>query len=431
MLRIDKINSLQLFQVLQFGTAILIGILLVKAGLPTSLVSVYEALMFLASLFCFFWVAGGQNALLQLFAKLDEATQKRAIFNVFLLFLLAGFLVGGLLYFFQKPVGKYLTNFEQMPLLDLLSLFLVLNSPSFSLQIFYLLLKKYNQLVVFGMVSFGLQLLLVVLPIYLHFSLRESMYGLCLWALVKLVWSVVVVLKHAELKIDLEFLKKYSLLAWPLLLFAAIGKGSEYVSGLAVSTLFEDEKVFAIFRYGARELPLAVLMVGALAMALIPEVAENQAKGLARIRSKTRSLSHWLYPISMVTILAAPFLFPFFFNDDFKTSAQVFNVFTLLLASRILLPQVVTMGASKNKILIISALAELGVLIVLSFWWGSIFGLLGVAWAAVLAFMVDRVVLIWYNWKVLLIPPGRYVDWKIYLLYNAGLFATYFISLFL
>ncbi|MBK9014805.1 MAG: hypothetical protein IPM82_12420 [Saprospiraceae bacterium] len=84
--RFDKINSLQIFQVLQFGTAVLIGILLVKAGLPTSLVSVYEALMFIASLFCFFWVAGGQNALLQLFAKLDEATQKRAIFNVFFLF---------------------------------------------------------------------------------------------------------------------------------------------------------------------------------------------------------------------------------------------------------------------------------------------------------------------------------------------------------
>ena len=111
MLRFDKINSLQIFQVLQFGTAILIGILLVKAGLPTSLVSVYEALMFLSSLFCFFWVAGGQNALLQLFAKLDEPTQKRAIFNVFLLFTGAGLLAGGLLFLFQKPVGQHLTNF--------------------------------------------------------------------------------------------------------------------------------------------------------------------------------------------------------------------------------------------------------------------------------------------------------------------------------
>ncbi|MCF8244007.1 MAG: oligosaccharide flippase family protein [Saprospiraceae bacterium] len=428
MLRFNKISALQIFQVLQFGTAILIGILLVKAGLPTALVSVYEALMFIASLFCFFWVAGGQNALLQLFAKLDEATQKRAIFNVFLLFSVAGLLAGSLLFIFQKPVGQYLTNFEQLPLLNLLALFLILNSPSFLLQIFYLLLKKYKQLVRFGVVSFGLQLVLVVLPIFLHFSLRETMFGLLVWAFVKLVWCLVVVYRHADWTIDPVFLKKYLLLAWPLLLFAAIGKGSEYVSGLAVTTLFEDEKAFAIFRYGARELPIAVLMVGALATALIPELAENQSLGLERIKSNTRRLSHWLFPISMASMLAAPFLFPFFFNQDFKASAQIFNIFTLLLASRILLPQVVTMGAGKNKILILSALAELVVLVLLSFWWGSSFGLLGVAWAAVVAFMVDRVLLIWYNWRVLKIHPSSYVDWKIWIGYNLLLIATFLIS---
>ena len=257
------------------------------------------------------------------------------------------------------------------------------------------------------------------------------MYGILVWAFVKLIWSIVVVYRHADWTIDPIFLRKYLLLAWPLLLFAAIGKGSEYVSGLTVSMLFEDENAFAIFRYGARELPIAVLMVGALATALIPEVAENQSLGLERIKSNTRKLSHWLFPISMASMLAAPFLFPFFFNEDFKASAQIFNIFTLLIASRILLPQVVTMGAGKNKVLIISALAELVVLVLLSLWWGSAFGLVGVAWAAVVAFMVDRVVLIWYNWRTLSIPPHRYVDWKIYFLYNFGLFGTYLISTFL
>ncbi len=429
MIRFDKINSLQIFQVLQFGTAILIGVLLVKAGLPTTQVSEFEALLFIASLFCFFWVAGGQNALLQVFAKLDEPTQKRAIFNAFLLFSLAGLLAGALLFLFQKPVGQYLTNFEQMPLLNLLALFLVLNSPSFLLHIFYLLLKKYKQLVLFGVVSFGLQLVLVVLPIFLHFSLRESIYGLLIWAFVKLVWSLAVVHSHADWKLDPIFLKNFLLLSWPLLLFAAIGKGSEYVSGLAVSTLFTDEKAFAIFRYGARELPLAVLMVGALGMALIPEIVENQALGLERIKSQTRKLSHLLYPLSMASMLAAPFLFPIFFNEDFKTSARIFNIFTLLLGSRILLPQAVTMGAGKNKMLIISALAELLVLIGLSFWWGITFGLEGIAWAAVTAFMVDRVILIWYNWKHLGVSPSSYIDWKIWAGYNLLLFATFLISM--
>ena len=74
---------MQLFQIMQFGTAILIGILLAKSGLPTGQISVYEALLFVASLYCFFWIVGGQNALLQLYPKLDAATQARSIFNIY------------------------------------------------------------------------------------------------------------------------------------------------------------------------------------------------------------------------------------------------------------------------------------------------------------------------------------------------------------
>lgn len=428
MLTFNKINSLQIFQALQFGTAILIGILLVKAGLPTSLVSVYEALMFLASLGCFFWVVGGQNALLQLYTKLDEGTQRRAIFNIFLLFSIAALLTGGLFFLFQQPISQRLTSFKQLPLLDFLALFLVLNSPTFLLHIFYLLLGKYRQIVVFGAVSFGLQLVLVVLPIFLNFTLRESMYGLLLWALVKYIWTTLVVLSNAELRLDVAFLRTYLPIALPLLLFAAIGKGSEYISGLAVSHLFTDEKAFAIFRYGARELPLAVLMVGALATALTPEMAENQTLGLERIKSQTQKLSKWLYPISILSMLAAPFLFPLFFNEDFKASARIFNIFNLLLASRILLPQVVTMAAGRNYVLTVVALVELVALAILSFWWGRLFGLEGIAWAAVAAFMVDRIVLLWYNWRVLGIALSSYVDWKNWLGWNALLVAIFVIS---
>lgn len=425
---INKINALQIFQVLQFGTAILIGILLVKAGLPTSLVSVYEALMFLASLACFFWVVGGQNALLQLYPKLEEKTKRSAIFNVFLLFCLAAFLTGSLFFSFQVPISQRLTSFEQLPLLDYLSVFLVLNSPSFLLHIFYLLIGRYKQLIVFGAVSFSLQLLLVVLPIFMNFSLRESMYGLLIWALVKFIWTAVVVVRHSELRIDFVFLKKYIPIIIPLLLYAAIGKGSEYVSGLAVSHLMTDENAFAIFRYGARELPLAVLMVGALGMSLTTELVENQALGLERIKSKTQQLSKWLYPISMISMLAAPIVFPLVFNEEFKASANIFNVFNLLLASRILLPQAVAMAAGKNFILTISALLELAVLALLSFWWGLHWGLPGIAWAAVVAFGVDRLVMLWYNWQVLGISPSSYVNWKGWLLWNALLFITFYAS---
>lgn len=427
--RIDSISSLQIFQVLQFGTAILIGILLAKSGLPTGQISIYEALLFVASLYCFFWIVGGQNALLQLYPKLDGPMQARSIFNIYLLFSLLG-IISAVTLFFSKPfINDYLTSFGDLPFIDLLALFLLFNCPTFLIQYYYLLLKKFNAIVVFGCISFGLQLLVVVVPIYMGMSLRETMIGLVAWAAFKYVWGIFLVGKYGRWQIDYSFFEKYIPLFWPLLLFGFVGKGSEYVSGLVVTTLFTDDSAFAVFRYGAREFPLAVLMVGALASSLIPEVSANAVAGMQRIKETTRQISKWLYPLSIFSIMVSPFVFPIVFNENFKESAYIFNIFTLLLSSRILLPQVVAMGHQKNYILTLAALVEMAVLAALSWWWGSEFGLRGVAYAAVVAFMVDRLILFFYNWKKLGISPTKYIDVKSYLIYNFLLVAGFIIAL--
>ena len=414
---------------LQFGTAILIGILLAKSGLPTGQISIYEALLFVASLFCFFWIVGGQNALLQLFPKLNEKTQARAIFNIYFLFTVLGIITAAVLFFSKTFINQYLTSFGDLPFLDLLALFLLFNCPTFLIQYYYLLLKKFKAIVVFGVISFSLQLTVVIAPVYLGMTLREVMLGLIFWAALKYCWGMMVVAKYGSWRFDVAFLKIYFPLFWPLLLFGLVGKGSDYVSGLVVTTLFTDENAFAVFRYGAREFPLAVLMVGALASSMIPEVAANADAGLQRIKDSTRLLSRWLYPISMASILASPFVFPVVFNADFKESAYIFNIFTLLLMSRILMPQVVAMGHQKNYILTVAALVEMAMLAALSWWWGSLFGLRGVAYATAVAFMVDRLILVGYNWKVLNIPPQRYIHLKSYLLYNFLLIVVFFVSL--
>ncbi|MEO1261116.1 MAG: hypothetical protein AAFZ15_20105 [Bacteroidota bacterium] len=414
---------------LQFGTAILIGILLAKSGLPTGQISVYEALLFVASLFCFFWIVGGQNALLQLFPKLNEETRARAIFNIYFLFSVLGIITATILFLTKNFINLYLTSFGDLPFLDLLAVFLLFNCPTFLIQYYYLLLKKFNAIVVYGAISFSLQLLVVIGPIYLGMTLREVMFGLIFWAIFKYVWGIIVVIKYGTWKYDVAFLKIYFPIFWPLLLFGLVGKGSDYVSGLVVTTLFSDENAFAIFRYGAREFPLAVLMVGALASSMIPEVAANAEKGMQRIKESTQRLSRWLYPISFVSILASPFIFPIVFNADFKESAYIFNIFTLLLMSRILLPQVVAMGHQKNYILTVAALVEMALIVALSWWWGGLFGLRGVAYATAVAFMTDRLILIFYNWKVLNIPPQKYIHLKSYLIYNLLLVVFFFISL--
>lgn len=413
---------------LQFGTAVLIGILLAKSGLPTGMISVYETLIFIGSLCCFFWIVAGQNTLLQLFPTLGEVQKQRALFNVFLLFTIVAGATGGLLFLTKNIIAQRLTNFAELPYLDWLALFLVFNSPTFLLQIFYLLLKRYRAIVVFGIVSFSLQIMVVVLPVFLGYTLRETMVGLVAWAALKFAWCVFELVRFGKWQLDLKFWRLYLPLVLPLLLFSFIGKGSEYISGLLVTTLFEDEKAFAVFRYGAREFPLGVLMLGALATSLIAETSENLDAGLARIKETTRKLSHWLFPLSMLSMLASPLLFPIIFNPDFKDSARIFNIFTLMLSSRVLLTQVVQMSRRKNYFLSLSAFVEVALLGILGWWLGGLFGPEGVAFGAVIAYLLGKILGVWYNWQVLKISLWHYLDWKTYAVYNVLLVLCFLVS---
>src|SRR5690606_33931205 len=126
-----NINSLQLFQALQFGTAILIGVLLAKSGWPTSDISVYETLLFVASLCCFFWIVGGQNTLLQLYPRLEESAKPLALFNVYALFSMAGAISGGLLLLVKRVIPETLASAGILPYTELLAVFLLFNSPTF------------------------------------------------------------------------------------------------------------------------------------------------------------------------------------------------------------------------------------------------------------------------------------------------------------
>jgi hypothetical protein len=415
---------------MQFGAAILTGVLLAKSGLPTVWISLYESLVFFSSLACFFWVAGGQNALLQLYPGWEDSLRERAsaLFSVALLFLLAGLVTALIAFGFRHTLAGLISGGDALPLMDLIALYLALNAPTFIIHILYLLLGRYRSIVIYGAVSYTLQVVLVLVPVLSGHGLRAVWWGMTAWAAFKFCWGVALVARHTSCRWNSRFICRLAPLALPLVLFSLIGKGTEYASGLMVANLIEDDKAFAIFRYGAREFPLAVLLASSLAASLLPRVSANPEQGLLHIREQTKRLSHWLFPLGMASMLASPLVFPIVFNPDFKESALLFNIFTLLLSGRILMPQVVAMSRRHNLVLTLSALLEMLSLLSLSWWWGRLFGLPGIAFASVAAFLVDRLILLWYNWKVLGVAPQRYIDLRTYLFYNILLLAAFFLS---
>jgi O-antigen/teichoic acid export membrane protein len=427
--RITRVRSLQWFNIIRFGATFSLGILLAKSGLPTASISIYETLLFLGNLVSFFWLGGGQNGLLSYYPKLDEEAKKGAILQSFLLFVGLGVLSCGALLVFQPLFLRYFSTLEELPYFHWLVLYLFLNLPTHLIHIIYLLEDRYRAIVRFGGIAFGLQVLIVILPVLLGWGLKYSFIGLCLWALFKLIWILWMLRPYFGATIERSALIRYAGLSLPLMLHLLIGNSVEYIDGLIVSSFFENENSFAVFRYGAREFPLNALLVGGLVTGMIPVLTLDLKEGMEEMKQKARKLARMLFPISMVLMLLSPWLFPLVYNSDFASSAHIFNIYLLILCSRILLPQVVIISRQKSYFLVLSAIIETLLNVGLSLWWVGIWGLPGIALASFVAFFVNKLNMILYNWFVLNIHPNKYLplfDWAVL---SAFLIGCYIVSL--
>jgi O-antigen/teichoic acid export membrane protein len=140
------------------------------------------------------------------------------------------------------------------------------------------------------------------------------------------------------------------------------------------------------------------------------------------LKRQTRRLFHLLFPLTILLLFLSKPLFPLVFNPAFADSAPLFNIYLLLTASRVLLPNSIILAKGRPRAILLVGLLELVVKVVLGFWFIHWWGLPGVAWSAVAAFFVEKAGLIWYLEKRLDVRTGDWLDWRWYAGYVAALF---------
>lgn len=426
---IDNARALQTYQLIRFSILILISILLVKSGLPVEEIAIYEAFIFLGNFMTFFWLMGTKNAMLSFYPNLSEEKKKSFFFNLILLVTFLSSIVAILFFFLQDWILTNLTHFESFDYRFILSAYIIALSIGSIVEYFYLIKKKSIQIVKYGALVFLVQFLVVLVPVYLSYDLIYVFKGLLILAILKSFWMFFLMMKESEFRFDFSLQTSFFWFSIPLMLHMFLGSGMEYIDGFLVTSQFDDEGLFAKFRYGARELPLATILVGALTSAMIPEAVENMDETLKKVRARTSKLSHFLFPVSIILILISPILFPLVYSAEFKLSARIFNIYLLVLSSRILLPQIIIFGKQHNFILVWSALIELAVNIVLSIVFIKYFGILGIAYATVIAYLINKLIMIAYNYKTFNISPKTYLHFPTYIGYMLLLFICYVISL--
>lgn len=406
----------------------LIGVVFAKSGLTTSQIGQYETFLFLASAICFFWLNGLIQGFLPTSKEHSESGKSPALFNVFYLVTAFAGLSAIFLFLFEKSISGHLLKGSDVPFLRYLLVYILISSPASLVEYVYLIKNQGNRMISYAIVSYSLMFVLVALPPVFGQSIELSMAGLVVSAAFRLVWLLVLLFRNSVPEIDVRFLKQNLKSAWPLIVSMLLSGSGQYIDGFIITAYFDDA-TFAVFRYGAREFPLVLLLANAFSASMLPGFADrsNLKLNLEKIRSNSQKLGFWLFPLSGVMMLVSHWAFPLVFNVSFTGSATIFNIYLLLIISRLLFPQTILIGLQKTSAILWTSLFEIVVNVGASLWFLQYWGIVGVAYGTVIAYIFEKLVLMFFVRKIDEIKVKDYVDVKQHLIYSVLLIAEFFI----
>ena len=413
--RKSQISAFQFFQVARYVSLLAASILITKSHLGQSFIGQYETYLLIASTLSFFWI----NGILTSYLRIYHASNNKpaVVFNTFLLLMLIAVLISVLLLICRTEVNSFFKISEERNSYYLFILFFFLNSISFFTE-YHLLSKNQNrQLIVFGVVHLIIQTILIAAPVYLNTNYTDIIIGLTIFTGLKFSYLVFILIQNGSFKIDKQIFSSYRKTTPPLVISYFLGGISIYVDGIIVTHYF-DKATFAMYQYGAREFPLSLLLANAFSAAVIQLVAADKKQGLQTVRSGSEKMMHILFPICILLIICSKWLYPAVFNPQFAESYIYFNIYILLLIPRLIFPQSILMALSETRIIMFSSCMEFILNIVLSLIFLRFFGLPGIAYATVIAFITDKTILAIYLKRRKQINIGDYTPIKTYFSYS-------------
>lgn len=428
---LNTVSAFQFYQLVRYSTLILIGIVFTKTALTPSAIGGYETFVFLAGAVSFFWLNGLLKALLPLSAAKENPTTN--VFSAFVVIQVFSIVAAAFVYFLQPFFSGFLLNGNPVPEVRLLTVFIVFGVPANLVEYFYLIKKRNRSIVVYAVTAFLVQFVLVVLPPVLGYGIPMALKGLVISSVLRYAWFWILMVRFAEIGISPAFIRDHLKLGGPLVAATFLSGSAQFVDGFIVTSKF-DEATFAVFRYGARELPLAMLLANALSSAMLPDFArrENLRQNLEKLKKNVTGLMHFLFPLTAVLLIVSKPVFPVVFNPGFAESATVFNIYLLLVISRLMMPQTILNGLKISNPIMFASFFELVLNVALSLILVRFFGIAGIAFATFVAYLFEKIYLAIVVRKRLQIGLSDYLPVGPYFLYSAGIVVIFiFAELFL
>ena len=266
---------------------------------------------------------------------------------------------------------------------------------------------------------YGLHIILLAIPAFLNIEIEKILWGLVTISIIRFVWLVILIFKYSDKTLSIKFLAKFYKYSIPLILTSFIAGSAQYICNFFVTTNF-DSATFAIFKYGARELPITLLLSSALANAMIPQFSQSNQidQTLNTFKSKVSNLMNLLFPLTIFLLLTSKFIFPLVFNPNFRGSAEIFNIFLLITISRVIFPNVLLMAQKKTNYILIASISEMIVILLLCIILMQFGGIKGISFSISIAYLIEKIILAWFCYKKLGISPKKYLDIRLWLIYS-------------
>lgn len=421
------IRLLQFFQLSRHFSVLFYAFFLPFLGFTKSEIGSFELLQIWAFSFSFFWVSGLIQGLMHLYPSLLPDHKKKilpisiVIFSFFSAISLLILVVG---IYFQLPGFQY---FRPISFLWIYMAFYLINTPAQLLEYALFLEEEFNWLKIFCLFSFPFQILLFSIPFIFSRDLIVGLAGLLLWSFIRCIFLFFHYFS-VHFSFDKKIWMKWLGYSFPLIFSALVGGLATVINAALVQFYFNgNAAIFAIYRYGARELPFVNGLFEGLGVGIIPSLVNHLQDGLMKLKKNTLFILHLVFPISILLMIFVDKWFPFLFSNQFLESIPIFKIFLFLIILRIIPTNPVINAIGNAKILAFIGTLELIIHVCCSITGLKWFGLIGIAYATCVAYLFEKLaglVFLWRSKKIILndlIPIG----W--WLFYSILLIGSYFI----
>ena len=371
--------------------ALIISIVLSNTDVGLSFIGNYEILLFVGITFTFFVSQGFFDS----FNLLFKNANRKSAFTVYFISLLASIAIVGLLIGFEASIVGFLISTSKVEFFFLFCIHLIFDFNTWLTPIF-LWRKGFKRLLTYySFIVNGLWILVVTLPAILKLNLQLIFIGLIGLSLLKHIFLIGLLLSYSCFSFDWTWGKDWLKKSIPFMGYALLGGLHLIADNWMVGHYFPgDKELFAIFRYGARELPLSIIIAAAFSAVTIPLLQKNTIASLKDYKKKSKQLLHVFFLFAIFSMIFAKKLFIAVYGSAFELSAHIFGVYLLVIISRLLIMKPFIMTQNLNHWLVPIALSELFINVVISYLLVPILGIIGIAWGTVIAYTYEKLFMI-------------------------------------